>query len=578
MRGRSGTDGQAPLRGSDWAVQGPGRAACLLLACVPLGAAPGQAWAQAATGAVGSLFAGGDLRGTVEALMPTQPQPNQPQVNTGLPREWTTRASLGLYGGITDNPGQLNNQNSWTLLTVVQPSIGIVGDTPWLSAQAVYAPQVALYSSSNGQNRVSQNLNAAATAVIVPDHLFLDARAYASDAGSYIGDNGVPNLQSSRANSGGALTQVAGVSVTPYYQQRFGGWGTLKVGYSFSHVFEGNQLNPGVSVPNLPGFGTRGDLTTGSEFLKFSTGENLDRFNYTLDAVNYQYSGGNTTYSANGNYRVDNNFSYALSHAFSLLSSIGFEKISYGGLTPFRQEYLNWTVGGRIAPNGDSFLSLRYGDAEGGPTVLFNGRYQMTPRVFFYGNYNTSISTNLQRQQALLQNTLVGPNGIVIDSTTGLPVSVVSPFGILNAPARVKELSFGAGYLLNRDVFSVGVTHTTSTTVTQSSSAVGTVVPTGTNLSGAVGTLGWQHDIDPITSLSSSIGYGVSDSGAALGSPGSSLRTLSLSTVLSHSFTETLQGTVSYSYYDRSGISNSVLQGANSATQNVFLVGLHKTF
>lgn len=573
MRDRSLPDGQR----SEVAFHWSGRIAGLLLASTPLAIAPVRAWAQAA-GEIGSVLTGGGLRGTLEALLP-----NRPRVNTGL--AWSTQGSISVNVGATDNPGGLNNglnnnQHQWSLTTYIQPSLSLAGDSARLSAQLSYSPALVLYSNSNGQNQLSHYLNAGATATLVPDHLFVDVRGYATDQPSY-GSNptGVVNTVPAAITSGSA-TQVVGASISPYYIQRFGGWGTLRAGYTLSHIFVGNRTNTANTVRNnsLPGFGSTGSLTTSSEYISFGTGENFDRFNYGFNATTSQDYGGGSTYSSGGNYNINNSFSYAVSRAVTLLSNIGYQSVSYGGATRFQSDYVNWNVGTRLTPNADSSLTVQYGESQGSSTWLFNGRYAPTPRLSFYGTYNTSITTYLQQQQALLQNTVVGPNGILIDQTTGAPVSAINPLGIQNAPSRVYTLTFGAAYVVNRESFSASISRTTTTTLTQSSSVVGTTVPSGTTGTGTSGSLSWQHDIDPITNLTSSIGYGVSDSGVFLGRSGGSLRTLSATAALSRTFTATLTGNISYSYYDRSGLPNTAIQGAGSSTQNVFLVGLRKTF
>ncbi|MBV8914416.1 MAG: hypothetical protein JOZ05_15420, partial [Acetobacteraceae bacterium] len=329
---------------------------------------------------------------------------------------------------------------------------------------------------------------------------------------------------------------------------------------------------------NLPGFATTGNLTTHTETASFTTGENFNRFNYTFDASTYQYSGGSGNLQVGNNYFINNAFSYATTHEITLLATVGYQTVSYGGATPFQADYVNWTVGTRLTPNPDSSLTIQYGESQGQNTWLFDGRYSPTPRLSFYGSYTTSITTYLQQQQALLQGTVVGPNGILVDRTTGAPVTAVNPLGVQNAPSRVYQLTLGAGYVINRESFSAAVTRSQSTTLTQSSSAIGTTVASGTTGTGTTGSLSWQHDIDPATSLTSSVGYGVSNGGAFFGSPGSSVRTFSASANLSHIINESLTGNVSYSYSERSGLGATTIQGAGNASQNLFLVGLRKTF
>src|SRR4051794_23603286 len=145
MRGRSPANGQDSVGASVRVFGLPVRFAGVLLASVPLSTVSGRVWAQAAGDTVGSLFAGGTLRGTLEGLLP-----NRPRVGTGL--GWTTEGSIGVFVGATDNPGALNNQYKPSLTTLISPSISIAGDSPRLQAQFAYSPQIVFYSADSSQN------------------------------------------------------------------------------------------------------------------------------------------------------------------------------------------------------------------------------------------------------------------------------------------------------------------------------------------------------------------------------------------------------------------------------------------
>ncbi len=72
----------------------------------------------------------------------------------------------------------------------------------------------------------------------------------------------------------------------------------------------------------------------------------------------------------------------------------------------------------------------------------------------------------------------------------------------------------------------------------------------------------------------------MSNTGVYFGSPGTSQDTIQLYTGLTHSFTETLSGTVSYSHAERYGnaIRNLPSAFGGTTSQNVVLVGLRKSF
>jgi hypothetical protein len=76
------------------------------------------------------------------------------------------------------------------------------------------------------------------------------------------------------------------------------------------------------------------------------------------------------------------------------------------------------------------------------------------------------------------------------------------------------------------------------------------------------------------------VSYGVSNTGVFFGNPGSSQDTFQVYTGLTHTFTETLSGSVSYSHAERFGgaISNVPSNFGGTASQNLVLVGLRKSF
>ncbi|GAC1338913.1 MAG: hypothetical protein NVSMB18_06220 [Acetobacteraceae bacterium] len=542
---------------------------------------PPAAWAQLGEGYLPvAAGGGGGVRARAEQFLP-----HQSSVNTGLAFDYG--GSLGLQLGYTDNAAGNTHQSDF--FTLISPSLYISGQSRRLSLNLSYSPEIILYANTAGQSRVSQNLNVSATATLVPDAVFLDVRAFTSDQSRFGSNQTLANQASVVYLNKNSAVQTGSYSVSPYAVQRFGGWGTARVGYVYSSSFQGSGsgfatnplpatavLNTAGSINGIQGYGTAGSLGSNQEFASFVSGENLGRINEALTITANQYGG------SSYNNSLANSLSFALSRTVTVFGNVGYDDLRYGGGTNrYRLGSASWAVGTRLTPNADSSLSLQYGRRQGDTTVSFNGFYALTPRITLSGSYSTDVTTSLQQQQTLLQSTSVGPNGILVDSRTGLPVNSGSILGIQNNLSRVKQLTVSAAYVLDRDSFIASVSNVESTTLLQGTNAIGNSIPAGTKASSTAGSLSWQHDLNATTSLSTGVSYGISNNGGLLGvGNNASQNTFTATAALGHTFTQSVTGNLSYSYNQQTGAVGNSLASFNGSngSQSVLLLGLRKSF
>ncbi|HYZ62668.1 MAG TPA: hypothetical protein VE650_09445, partial [Acetobacteraceae bacterium] len=111
-----------------------------------------------------------NLQSTVAGLLP-----NAPTVNTGL--AWNFGASAEVDVGATKFSGG-GGSHAWQLYSQITPNLYLSGDRPRLQVRLNYAPTIQFYGSSANQNRIDQNFNGSTSAILWPEHLFLDARAF----------------------------------------------------------------------------------------------------------------------------------------------------------------------------------------------------------------------------------------------------------------------------------------------------------------------------------------------------------------------------------------------------------------
>jgi uncharacterized protein (PEP-CTERM system associated) len=547
----------------------------LVLAVASLSLAS-QAWGQSATSllpATGLVGGGGNLRSVVESVVPG----TKSTVNAGL--AWDVSGSIGGTLGATDNGGR--SRDGWNLYGTLSPSINVNGDTRLLQVRLSYAPSLNYYGSSSNQTQLTHSLNGTATATIWPETLFVNARAVSS-FGSRFGGASVNSAFLSDQDG----VQTTSYSLNPYATHRFGGWGTATVGYSVAGTLQDtsssldrtfNQSQQ--SSSSSPGFGTTGNLTTYQETARFVTGENLGRWQDAVELNATQYGRGGSYYRSAYRNLYTNTLSYAFNRSISLSGMLGYEEISFPSVGYHLSE-ATWNIGTTWTPNPDSSIHVTYGRTEGDTSILLDATYAVTARTSLNARYTNGVNTGLADQQALLGSTGVGVGGILIDRTTGQPVLANSAFGSQFGLSRIKRLSVGAYHLRERDSFSVTVSNEDRTQLSSATSIVGVTTPPGTSSNVTSGSLSWQHSLTPVASVSNGFTYSVSNTGALLGNPGTSFDTLTFTSSLGYTFTQTLTGSVQYSYTERSG---GALRGlpssfGGSATQNVILVGLQKTF
>ena len=540
----------------------------------------------------------GDLRQQLQAY-----EPNQPARST-LPK-WIVSPSIGVDIGITDNALATERNQRSDIFTLITPSLFVSGETARVRVNASYSPQATIYARTGSQTRVDQFGNAAALISFIPDTLFLDLRGTVTQQsrtgglGGYGGVNG-----STIAQNRNDQVQSISVSITPYAEQRFGGWGTGRVGYSFLRTLQdtNNQTNYSQIVGqtqlqqtfNNSGFGNQagianqgitGNLTTQRERASFVTGENLGRFNVITVAEAVQYNGAGAYHNAYRN-RLTVDLGYAISRTVTVIAGTGYQDIRYTGTPGYRVNEPIWSGGVRLTPNPDSTITVGYGRKDGANSLYLDATTSPTARTRLFARYSQGLSTDAEGQQDLLQSTTIGSTGLLTDSATGAPVSSTSSqFGTQNGLYRLRRFSVSGSLLLNRDTFSVSVVNEDRSNLSAVTFGPGVngallpVLPAGSSSNGTFGTLSWQHELTPVMTVSANASYGITDYTNLGNSGGNRQTSISGQAALSYQFTETLSGSARYLYTERSSNQPQTLFGnQGNLVQNTLLAGLRKSF
>ena len=552
----------------------------------PLSSGLGGGYSGGLQSTLGTSTRVGDLRPQLEAYYARNAR--APSITAPA---WLIQPSISVDTGITDNAQRASSARRADIYTVITPSITVSRDAPRLKLDATYAPSYTKYLNTKAQSGLAQTGNLRALAILVPDALFFDARASASQ--SSITGNSIASQNSTANYNRQNQVQTYTFSLGPYAQHRFGSWGVGRIGYSLQRTLQDvpsdQQGLSTVTQTGTAGSGTTGNLTTHSENAVFTSGENLGRFNTTTTLSATQYRGSNAYRGAHRN-EAQNQVGFAFTRTITLLGGFGYQDVAYNGTPAYRLREPTWNTGVRYAPNPDSIITVLYGRRDASNSISFDGQFAPTARTRISGRYSTGVTSDLQEAQSLLESTSVGTSGGLSDSTTGAPVSSSGLSGTQNGIYRVRRLSLTASLLQQRNTYSVTISSEDRTTLTTSTSLLNNgTIPAGTSTSSVSASAAWQHDLTPDISTSLTAQYGTTNSTSQLvtGSGGKQ-RTLSMSAVLSKTFTQTLTGSLRYSFTDQSGGTGTNTTVYNpltgrtfntgAYTENVFLVGLRKSF
>jgi uncharacterized protein (PEP-CTERM system associated) len=469
-------------------------------------------------------------------------------------RKYVLMPSLGINLLGTDNINQTATNHRSEFGAVITPGLFASADTLALRGTLAYAPAIQFYTPDSDQNQVRQWLNGQVTAQILPQTLFLDARATAATfapSGTF-GPGGTAPV----TDRGDSVQTYTG-QVSPYLVHRFGGLATVSLGYGF--LF-GSQTG---STGTLPGqsqpFFQPQSYTAQQGYLVARTGEDFGRLALETRASGISYTG---TGVFDGAHRAIGTVEarYAILRSFAVLAEIGYQNEEYATAPRFRYVGPAWSAGARFAPTPDTYIIAKYGERSGYPAAYVNAVVALGGRTTFYVNYLDALSTALVRTQDLLASTTLDALGNPVDQATGAPVSYVDSFlATQSGLLRSRRLNALVSQSWPRDVVTLGFIYQQQIPV---ASAPGTQVfgQRGPSVS-----LGWTHDVSRRTQVAGYLQYGKTYSDF----PGGDGFVFTAQATLRYQFTERLIGTALYRLTNRSAYDTT-----GNSLQNLVLVGL----
>jgi uncharacterized protein (PEP-CTERM system associated) len=510
--------------------------------------------------------------------------------------DWMITPWIAAQETFTDNLFFTSSNRRADLITGLSPGLSITGDSARLHANLSYSPTLALFAFTPNQNFLGHNLYANGEATLVPDWFFFDARGYMALQPNIPGVSGAFNpsitapttapttvtpqtlpsavapgfVSNQSAIPRSLLSQVSSFTASPFLAHRFGDLGSAEMRYTVNYTdFSGSQnqalVPSGFLVQN-----TNSLINEGSA--SFVTGETFGRFQarFLLDAA--QSSGTGVFNNASQTVEVVDT-GYRIDHSVTALASIGHENLRFSGFPPVRIDDAIWGVGAQFTPSPDLTLIVNYGHRNGTTAPSASLNYNITGRTTLSASYSEGISTITQDIANNLAISDINASGQIVDSRTGVPLSLLNPvLGLQAGVFLTKQLTATATTSWERDRVTNYIYHQDNAVLAQSTPGSGvSQETTGT-------TLTWSHDVNPLTTTNVSLGYARINLGSPtninLGASTNANETLITAGVsVSYLLGPSLTSWASYSYLDRSSP-----QPLLRAAANVITVGVRKDF
>ena len=488
-------------------------------------------------------------------------------------RGWSITPSLGAQLLATDNLFLTSRNKQSDLVVTLTPGLFMTVDTARLQGTLNYVPSVEFYLDTPGQDRVNHFLNAQVLATVVPRLVFLDLRGNAS----------VGTASGGFAREGAATVdkrnqvQTTAFQVSPYVLQRFGGLATVQAGYGFQYGSQNGDdaFLPGQTRP----FFTTQDFTANQLYAVARTGEDFGRLALEGRASGTEYTGTGVLDSAH-RYSTSVEARYALNRFLAVLGEVGYQDQEYSSTPRISISEAIWSAGGRVTPNEDSVLTVRYGHRDGFNSARADGSLALGPRTTLWGSYSEVLTTTTLRAADLLSATTLDALGNPVDAQTGAPSPQLFSDSLLGQQAslqRIRSAVLALSRSWSRDIVTLSLYNDRRRPVATAEGAVA-YAQRGT----AVGVT-WSHEFTPATVGTTSFQYGRFEGGGPgrfasgagrLDSSGfGSGNVYTFTASLAQRITASLTGSVQYVLTHRD---NGVSDGR--VTQNVILAGLRQSF
>ena len=353
----------------------------------------------------------------------------------------TIAPSLELRQIYSDNVDQEpDGLDESSLITEIVPGFTLRSESARATAALDVFPIIRYQTAGEDEGfTLAGGLAGLGTVEVEEDLVFIDAEASISQ-----------QVLSNKSGSSTADENPVGVFlVSPYLQNRFGGFAVGEARYRLSQVLIGDQEDAGPF--------TVSDSTNHSVNLSLDSGADFSRLKWEVIArASYEDRSDDDDVER---WETGLLTEYAINRSISVIAGAGYQFFDDGEPANDVDDPA-WQVGFHWRPGPRTDLRVTYGqlDAERGPTVDFS--YKISSRTSITASYSEILENS---QERLARNTsfidLDSETDQFIDPQTGLPFDVnQSPFDIDNQTSRVKAFHLGLNGARGRNTFSLNGT------------------------------------------------------------------------------------------------------------------------
>lgn len=429
---------------------------------------------------------------------------------TAQAADWTFTAGVGAKETYTDNVRLSAGDRKSDFITEIAPFVSASRKGARLEADVSYRMQNLFYADDATRNRTYHQLAARGKAELMDDELFLDATAAISQQlTSLLGPVGVDT-----ASATGNLTNVSHITLSPYWQHRFGATANGLLRYTHSEVRSGSGVGDSSSD------GVIASLASGSAFGRASW-----RLYHSSQSIDYRSRPDvrfATTSASAG---------YALLPRVSVQATLGYDDNNYVPLGGRKSGGGFWQVGATWTPTVRTRIEASTGERYFGKTYGLRLDHRMR-RTVWHAGYSRDVTTFTSQftvpvtlstaafLDALYQSSIPDPLARAqfvqtLINTLNLPASVTDPINVLSqlvylqkrfdasvAVSTAKTTTVLSYYDLSREALESGTTAGTllaagpfasSNTIKQRGLNLGIAWRLSTRLA-ATGNLGWMRN------------------------------------------------------------------------------------
>lgn len=326
-----------------------------------------------------------------------------------------------------------DGQAQSALTTEIVPGITLRSDsaraTVALDAFPVFRHQTA--GSDEGYS-IAGDLAGRGTVEALEDLFFIDAQASISQK----------VLSNAEVASTANEKPVQVYRLSPYLQNRFGGFAEGEARYRISQVLIGDQ----------EGAATTSDSTNHGLNLSLDSGADFTRLKWSVNLLgSFEDRSDDDDVS-----RLDSDVEaeYAFNRSISMLAAAGYQFFD-DGISANDIEDPTWRVGLRWRPGPRTDLRVSYGQRDDDRSAKMDFKYDITTRTTVTASYSEVLEKS---QERLVRNVsfidLNPESDQFIDPQTGLPFdSNQSPFDIDNQTSRISTFRFGLNGVRGRNTF-----------------------------------------------------------------------------------------------------------------------------